>query len=122
MLAARLPGIMPPLTPEDALEVSMVMSVSGELQRGTIRRARPFRNPHHSASMPALIGGGNKVRPGEVSLAHMGVLFLDELPEFSRQAVEALRQPLESGQAVVARASAHVSYPARFQLVAAMNP
>ena len=122
MLAARLPGIMPPLTPEEALEVSMVMSVSGELQRGAIRRARPFRNPHHSASMPALIGGGNKVRPGEVSLAHMGVLFLDELPEFSRQSVEALRQPLESGQAVVARANAHVSYPARFQLVAAMNP
>jgi len=122
MLAARLPGIMPPLTPDEALEVSMIMSVSGELQRGLIRKERPFRNPHHSASMPALIGGGNKVRPGEVSLAHMGVLFLDELPEFTRQAVEALRQPLESGQAVVARASAHVSYPARFQLVAAMNP
>ncbi len=122
MLAARFPGIMPPLTPQEALEVSMVASVAGEIADGVIRRYRPFRAPHHSASMPALVGGGNKVRPGEVSLAHHGVLFLDELPEFPRPSLEALRQPLESGKAVIARASAHVTYPARFQLLAAMNP
>lgn len=122
MLASRLPGILPPLSSEEALEVSMISSISGEMSAGKIKRARPFRNPHHSASMPALIGGGQKAKPGEVSLAHLGVLFLDELPEFSRQAIEALRQPLESGQAVVSRANAHVTYPARIQLVAAMNP
>lgn len=122
MLASRLPGILPPLTPAEALDVSMIQSIAGELQDGAIRRTRPFRNPHHSASMPALIGGGNRVRPGEVSLAHMGVLFLDELPEFSRQTLESLRQPMETGRAVVARAAAHVSYPARVQVVAAMNP
>ena len=122
MLASRLPGILPPLSPEEALEVSMITSIAGEMDAGVIRRSRPFRNPHHSASMPALIGGGSRARPGEVSLAHLGVLFLDELPEFSRAAVEALRQPLESGKAVVARAAAHVTYPARVQLVAAMNP
>src|SRR5690606_37467697 len=97
-------------------------SVAGSLADGRISRRRPFRNPHHSASMPALIGGGNRARPGEVSLAHLGVLFLDELPEFSRQALDSLRQPLESGEAVVARVQAHVTYPARVQLVAAMNP
>jgi magnesium chelatase family protein len=122
MLAARLPGILPPLTPAEALEVSMIASVAGSLADGRISRRRPFRNPHHSASMPALIGGGNRARPGEVSLAHLGVLFLDELPEFSRQALDSLRQPLETGEAVVARVQAHVTYPARVQLVAAMNP
>lgn len=122
MLASRLPSILPPLGPSEALEVSMIASVAGALTDGAIRRSRPFRNPHHSASMPALIGGGTRARPGEVSLAHLGVLFLDELPEFSRQALESLRQPVESGKAVVARAAAHVVYPARFQLVAAMNP
>ena len=122
MLAARLPGILPPLAPAEALEVSMIASVAGSLADGRISRRRPFRNPHHSASMPALIGGGSRARPGEVSLAHLGVLFLDELPEFSRQALDSLRQPLETGAAVVARVQAHVTYPARVQLVAAMNP
>jgi magnesium chelatase family protein len=122
MLAARLPGILPSLTPAEALEVSMIASVAGELPGGRVSRVRPFRNPHHSASMAALIGGGHRARPGEVSLAHLGVLFLDELPEFSRQALDSLRQPLETGEAVVARVHAHVTYPARVQLVAAMNP
>ncbi|MBB4211106.1 magnesium chelatase family protein [Rhodothalassium salexigens DSM 2132] len=122
MLAARLPGLLPPLDAAEALDVSMIRSISGLLDDGRIGRTRPFRAPHHSASMPALIGGGTRARPGEVSLAHKGVLFLDELPEFSRPALEALRQPLESGRAVIARAAAHVSYPARFQLIAAMNP
>ncbi|WP_374446623.1 YifB family Mg chelatase-like AAA ATPase [Stella sp.] len=122
MLAARLPGLLPPLTPAEALEVSLIHSVAGLLADGRISRRRPFRDPHHSASQAALVGGGPRARPGEVSLAHRGVLFLDELPEFQRPALEALRQPLESGRAVVARAQAHVAYPARFQLVAAMNP
>ncbi|PWR22654.1 YifB family Mg chelatase-like AAA ATPase [Zavarzinia aquatilis] len=122
MLAARLPGLLPPLEPAEALELSLVLSVAGQLNDGTITRERPFRNPHHSASQAALVGGGQRAKPGEVSLAHRGVLFLDELPEFQRAALEALRQPIESGRAVVARANAHVSYPARFQLVAAMNP
>ncbi len=100
----------------------MVRSLAGELTDGAISRERPFRNPHHSASMAALVGGGLKVRPGEVSLAHLGVLFLDELPEFQRGVLDSLRQPIETGEAVVARANAHVRYPARFQLVAAMNP
>ncbi len=122
LLAACLPGILPELAPEEALEVSMVASVAGELTDGRIIRARPFRAPHHSASMAALTGGGLKARPGEVSLAHLGVLFLDELPEFQRPVLDSLRQPLETGRIVVARANAHVSYPARVQLVAAMNP
>jgi magnesium chelatase family protein len=122
MLAQRLPGVLPPLTPPEALEVSMVHSVAGQLVEGRISRQRPFRDPHHSASLPALIGGGMRAKPGEISLAHLGVLFLDELPEFQRQTLEALRQPLESGRAMVARANAHVTYPARVQLVAAMNP
>lgn len=122
MLAARLPGLLPPLTPAEALEVSLIHSVAGLLGDGRISRRRPFRDPHHSASQAALVGGGPRARPGEVSLAHRGVLFLDELPEFQRPALEALRQPLETGRAVVARAQAHVAYPARFQLVAAMNP
>lgn len=122
MLAARLPGLLPPLGPAEALELSMIHSVAGQLDGGKLLRRRPFRDPHHSATLPALIGGGLRARPGEVSLAHHGVLFLDELPEFDRRSLEALRQPLESGRAVVARANAHVTYPARFQLVAAMNP
>jgi len=122
LLAACLPGILPPLEPSEALEVSMVASVAGELNGGRIRRRRPYRAPHHSASMPALVGGGLKVRPGEISLAHLGVLFLDELPEFQRQVLDSLRQPLETGSVSVARANTHVTFPARVQLVAAMNP
>jgi magnesium chelatase family protein len=122
MLAARLPGLLPDLSPQEALEVSMVQSVAGTLEGGRLRRRPPFREPHHSASQAALTGGGHRARPGEISLAHRGVLFLDELPEFSRAALEALRQPLETGQTTVARANMHVTYPARFQLVAAMNP
>ncbi len=122
MMAARLPGILPPLTPAELLETSMVHSVAGLIARGQLTRARPFRSPHHSASMAALTGGGLKAKPGEVSLAHNGVLFLDELPEFGTQALDSLRQPLETGEVVVARANAHIRYPARFQLVAAMNP
>ena len=122
MLAARLPGLLLPLSPHEALEVSMIRSLAGELTEGTLSRRRPFRKPHHSTSTPALVGGGLRVRPGEISMAHRGVLFLDELPEFPRPALEALRQPLETAEAVVARANAHVTYPARVQLVAAMNP
>jgi magnesium chelatase family protein len=122
MLASRLPGLLPPLDAREALEISMIQSLAGELRDGAISRRRPFRAPHHSASMPALVGGGIRVKPGEVSLAHNGVLFLDELPEFQRGVLDSLRQPIESGEAIVARANAHVRYPARFQLVAAMNP
>jgi magnesium chelatase family protein len=122
LLAACLPGILPDLTPAEALETSMVASVAGELQHGRMSRQRPFRSPHHSASIAALVGGGLKVRPGEVSLAHLGVLFLDELPEFQRAVLDSLRQPIESGRVSVARANAHVTFPARVQLVAAMNP
>ncbi|MDX3884580.1 MAG: YifB family Mg chelatase-like AAA ATPase [Sphingomonas sp.] len=122
LMAACLPGILPELTPAEALEVSMVASVAGELREGRLVRRRPYRNPHHSASMAALVGGGLRVRPGEVSLAHLGVLFLDELPEFQRGVLDSLRQPLETGTVSVARANAHVTFPARVQLVAAMNP
>jgi len=122
LLASCLPGILPPLQPAEALEVSMVASVAGELEGGRMVRRRPFRAPHHSASMPALVGGGLRVRPGEISLAHLGVLFLDELPEFQRTALDSLRQPLETGSVSVARANTHVTFPARVQLVAAMNP
>lgn len=122
MLAQRLPGILPPMDPAEALEVSLIHSVAGALPEGKLSRVRPFRDPHHSASIPALVGGGQRARPGEISLAHNGVLFLDELPEFQRGALESLRQPLETGRAVVARVNAHVSYPARVQLIAAMNP
>ncbi|MEE4454528.1 YifB family Mg chelatase-like AAA ATPase [Novosphingobium resinovorum] len=122
LLASCMPGVLPQLTPAEALEVSMVASVAGTLEGGRISRARPYRAPHHSASIAALTGGGIKVRPGEVSMAHLGVLFLDELPEFQRQALDSLRQPLESGEVTVARANAHLTYPARVQLVAAMNP
>ncbi len=122
MLAQRLPGLLPPLSSEELLEVSMLHSVAGLLERGRLTRTRPFRAPHHSASMAALVGGGLRAKPGEISLAHQGVLFLDELPEFSQQALDALRQPLESGQVLIARANHHVTYPARILLVAAMNP
>jgi magnesium chelatase family protein len=122
LLAACMPGILPPLTASETLEVSMIASVAGQLVDGRLIRSRPFRAPHHSASMPALVGGGLKVRPGEVSLAHLGVLFLDELPEFQRSVLDSLRQPLETGSVQVARANAHVNFPARFQLIAAMNP
>ncbi len=122
MLAARLPGLLPPLDAREALEVSMVQSLAGELKNGAIGRRRPFRNPHHSASMAALVGGGIRAKPGEVSLAHLGVLFLDELPEFQRTVLDSLRQPLETGETLVARANAHIRYPSRVQLVAAMNP
>jgi magnesium chelatase family protein len=122
MLAARLPGILPPLEPAEALELGMIQSVAGGLRHGGLSRERPFRDPHHSASLAALVGGGTRPRPGEISLAHQGVLFLDELPEFNRAALEALRQPLETGRVTVARAQGHVTYPARFQLIAAMNP
>ncbi|MCX8995737.1 YifB family Mg chelatase-like AAA ATPase [Rhizobiaceae bacterium BDR2-2] len=122
MLAARLPSILPPLSPAELLEVSMIHSVAGELADGRLTDRRPFRTPHHSATMAALTGGGARARPGEASLAHHGVLFLDELPEFSPQALDALRQPLETGACVVARANHRVSYPAHIQLVAAMNP
>ena len=121
MLAKRLPGLMPDLNAREALEVSMIHSVMGILPEGGLVTRRPFRAPHHSASQPALVGGGSRARPGEISLAHRGVLFLDELPEFSRQALEALRQPLENGEVTVSRAAAQATYPARFQLVAAMN-
>ncbi len=123
MLAQRLPGLLPPLDAREALEISMVQSLAGELAGGAISRRRPFRNPHHSASMASLVGGGMKVKQREVSLAHLGVLFLDELPEFQRAVLDSLRQPIETGDAVVARANAHVRYPARFPAyVAAMNP
>ncbi len=122
MLAQRLPSILPPLTPKELLEVSMIASVAGELAEGRLTDRRPFRAPHHSASMAAMVGGGLRVRPGEVSLAHHGVLFLDEFPEFSPQTLDALRQPLESGECMIARANHRITYPARIQLVAAMNP
>ena len=122
MLASCLPGILPPLTPREALEISMIHSLAGVLPEGGLVQTRPFRAPHHTASQPALIGGGQKAKPGEISLAHHGVLFLDELPEFARGTLESLRQPLETGDALIARVNAHVKYPARFQLVAAMNP
>lgn len=122
LMASCLPGILPPLDAAEALEVSMVQSVAGTLAGGRLTRNRPFRSPHHSASMAALTGGGLKVKPGEVSLAHLGVLFLDELPEFQRAVLDSLRQPLETGTVSVARANAHVTFPARVQLIAAMNP
>lgn len=122
MLARRLPGVLPPLSAEEALEVSMIHSIAGMLADGKLSTRRPYRDPHHSASLPSLVGGGLRARPGEISLAHNGVLFLDELPEFPRATLESMRQPLETGKAVVSRANHHVSYPARVQLIAAMNP
>ncbi len=122
MLAARLPSILPPLSPSELLEVSMIASVAGEIRDGALTARRPFRSPHHSASMAALTGGGLRARPGEISLAHQGVLFLDELPEFDPRVLDSLRQPLENGEVAVSRANHRVTYPARFMLVAAMNP
>lgn len=122
MLAARLPSILPPLSAREALETSMIHSLCGMIKEGGISRARPFREPHHTASMPAIVGGGRRAHPGEISLAHNGVLFMDELPEFSRTVLETLRQPLESGEVMIARANAHIRYPSRFMLVAAANP
>ncbi|MBE6452011.1 MAG: ATP-binding protein [Alphaproteobacteria bacterium] len=122
MLAARLPGILPPMSIEEALETSMIHSIAGELKDSKISFDRPFREPHHNASTPALIGGGRKAQPGEISLAHNGVLFLDELPEFNKSTLEALRQPLENGYVSISRVNAHTTYPAKFQLIAAMNP
>jgi magnesium chelatase family protein len=122
MLASRLPGLLPETTPHEALELSMIYSVAGLLKDGQLLTNRPYRDPHHSASLPAMVGGGLKAKPGELSLAHGGVLFMDELPEFGRNCLEALRQPLETGHVSVARVNAHVTYPARVQLVAAMNP
>jgi magnesium chelatase family protein len=122
MLAARIPGILPPLSPIEALETSMVHSLSGLLDEGGISRSRPFREPHHTASMAAIVGGGRGAKPGEISLAHNGVLFMDEFPEFSRAVLETLRQPIETGEVMVARANAHIKYPCKFMLVAAANP
>lgn len=122
MLAARLSGILPPLSPAEALETSMIHSLAGLLDDGGISRARPFREPHHTASMAAIVGGGRGAKPGEISLAHNGVLFMDEFPEFPRAVLETLRQPIEAGEVIVARANAHVKYPCRFMLVAAANP
>ena len=122
MLATRLAGILPPLDPAEALETSMIHSLSGLLDEGGISRERPFREPHHTASMAAIVGGGRGAKPGEISLAHNGVLFMDEFPEFSRTVLETLRQPIETGDVVVARANAHVRYPCKFMLIAAANP
>jgi magnesium chelatase family protein len=122
ILAARIPGIMPPITSEEALEVTMIHSLAGLMSNVGLITERPYRAPHHSASLVALVGGGVNAKPGEISLAHRGVLFLDELPEFSRAALESLRQPLETGNITIARANSHVTYPARIQLIAAMNP
>jgi magnesium chelatase family protein len=122
MLAARLPGLLPPLSPREALDVTMLHSIAGQLPSGGLIQTRPFRDPHHSASMAALVGGGARAKPGEISLSHRGVLFLDELAEFAKPVLDALRQPLETGSIVVARANHHVTYPAEFQLIAAMNP
>ncbi|WP_120498299.1 YifB family Mg chelatase-like AAA ATPase [Kiloniella sp. EL199] len=122
MLASRLPSILPELLPEEILEVSMIHSLAGLLKNGALENLRPYRDPHHSASAPAIAGGGPKAKPGEISLAHRGVLFLDELPEFNRNVLETLRQPLETGKISIARAEAHITYPARVQMIAAMNP
>lgn len=122
MLAARLPGILPPLSAQEALETSMIHSLAGLLNEGGISRTRPFCEPHHTASMAAIVGSGKGAKPGQISLAHNGVLFLDEFPEFPRQVLDTLRQPIETGEVVVARANAHVRYPCRFLLVAAANP
>jgi magnesium chelatase family protein len=122
MLAARMPSVLPELTSKQALETTMIHSVAGLLPEGGLIKHPPYRAPHHNASQSALVGGGLKAKPGEISLAHHGILFLDELPEFSRTTLEALRQPLECGEITIARANAHVTYPSKFQLIAAMNP
>jgi magnesium chelatase family protein len=122
MLAARLPSILPMLTATEALETSMIHSLAGLLSEGGISRSRPFREPHHTASMAAIVGGGKGAKPGEISLAHNGVLFMDEFPEFPRMVLETLHQPIETGEIMVARANAHIRYPCRFLLIAAANP
>lgn len=122
MMAARMVDLLPPMSPQEALETTMIHSVGGMLEKGILLRKRPFRSPHHSASLPSLVGGGTKAKPGEISLAHNGVLFLDELPEFARTTLESLRQPMEAREVHVSRANHHVVYPANFQLIAAMNP
>jgi magnesium chelatase family protein len=122
LLASRIPSILPPISSEEALEITMIHSLAGQTTVTGLITERPYRAPHHSASLVALVGGGSSAKPGEISLAHRGILFLDELPEFSRQALESLRQPLETGQITIARASNHVTYPARIQFIAAMNP
>ncbi len=122
MLAARMPTLLPPLTPSEALETSMIHSIHGLIKDGGIDRTRPFRSPHHTASMAAVVGGGRQAQPGEISLAHNGVLFMDEMPEFARPVLETLRQPIETGEVMIARANAHIKYPCRFQLIAAANP
>ena len=122
MLAARLPTILPPLSIQEALSTAMIQSIAGEFNTSGLKFTPPFRSPHHNASTPALVGGGRKGTPGEISLAHNGVLFLDEFPEFNRATLEALRQPLENGIVQISRVNAHTTYPAEFQLIAAMNP
>ncbi len=122
MLAKRLPTILPPLNGREALDVAVIHSISGFTNKNGITQTRPFRAPHHTASVPALVGGGSRAKPGEISLAHHGVLFMDEFAEFPRQALEALRQPIETGEAMIARVNSHLTYPSRFQLLAAMNP
>ncbi|KAA2314175.1 ATP-binding protein [Pseudooceanicola sediminis] len=122
MLSSRMPGLLPDLTPMEALETSMIHSVSGLLKGGGICRDRPFREPHHTASKAAIAGGGRAALPGEISLAHNGVLFMDELPEFAPAVLETLRQPMESGEVTVSRANAHVHYPCKFLMIAAANP
>ena len=122
MLAACLPGILPPMSAEEMLETNLIASVAGKLMKGAFAGTRPFRDPHHSSSMASMVGGGRKAVPGEISLAHHGVLFMDELPEYPRSVLESLRQPLETGQISIARVEAHITYPARFQMIAAMNP
>ncbi|HSQ97805.1 MAG TPA: YifB family Mg chelatase-like AAA ATPase [Rickettsiales bacterium] len=122
MLAKRLPSILPDLTLEEILEINMINSIAGKTKNGELITYRPFMDPHHSCSMPAMVGGGTKPKPGQVSLAHRGVLFLDELPEFPRQVLDSLRQPLENGEVSIARAHSNITFPADFQLVGAMNP
>src|SRR3989338_2429341 len=122
MLASRLNSILQPPDLEEILEINMIHSISGKINDGNLKMTRPYQDPHHSCSMPAMVGGGNKVKPGEVSLASRGVLFLDELAEFPRQVLDSLRQPLETGQISVSRANSHITYPANFQLISAMNP
>ena len=122
MLAKRLPGIMPEMSKKEILDASIIASIAGELKDDGLIKNRPFRDPHCSSSVPAIVGGGKTANPGEITLAHLGVLFLDELPEFQKNVLEALRQPLENGNITIARANHHITYPAKFQLIAAMNP
>ena len=122
MLAERILGILPDLTPKEILEVNTINSIAGNITDGELTNKRPFMSPHHSCSMPAMVGGGSKPKPGQITLAHNGVLFLDELPEFTPQVLDSLRQPLETGKVSIARATQHITYPADFQLIGAMNP